>query len=117
MRSQEKQDKAQNTHHQGAKRQQMSGRGRPVRGQARRRHTMFLRQEGVSAASLRRLARQGGVKHISRYTDDFSGHVMKSFLRSVLHDATMLTEYGRRKTVSRADVLRALQKNGVTLYI
>jgi histone H4 len=42
--------------------------------------------------------------------------VMKQFLERVIQDSLTLTEYGKRKTVSAADVVHALQRQGRTLY-
>lgn len=72
--------------------------------------------ERISSPSLRRLARRGGVKRISRHVYPETRLVLHSFLRSVLCDAIKYTEHARRKTVTAFDVVYALKHSGRTLY-
>jgi histone H4 len=73
-------------------------------------------QEGISKASIRRLARKGGVKRISGLVYAETRCVLKEFLASVLHDAIRYTESAKRSTVTAMDVVMALKRQGRTLY-
>ena len=70
----------------------------------------------VSQGSIRRLARRAGVKRISTpvYADIRS--VLHTFVETTVKHATALTEHGKRKTVSAADIVAALRKQGRSIY-
>jgi len=82
------------------------------------RHRRILRDSisGVTQASIRRLARRGGVKRISVLVYDEVRAVLKVYMENVLRDAVTFTEHANRKTVKTIDVLHALKRQGTTLY-
>ena len=70
----------------------------------------------VGAADLRRLARRGGVKRISRGVFSEARACLEAFVRGVVGDASVYAEHARRRTATVGDVLLALKRRGVTLY-
>ena len=58
------------------------------------------------------LKTSAGVKRISIDTYDEAKTALTSFLRTVLKDVGVITEGGRRMTVTVPDVLLALKRNG-----
>jgi histone H4 len=70
----------------------------------------------ISKGSIRRLARRGGVKRISASIYEDARAVMKSFVESVVRDATAYTEHAKRRTVMAVDVIHALRSKGRMLY-
>jgi histone H4 len=73
-------------------------------------------QDSLNASAIRRLARRGGVKRISRLTYEETRTRLKGFLQDVLRDTVEYTEHGRRKTVSTMDVVNGLKRQGHILY-
>ncbi|KAJ7662595.1 histone H4 [Mycena polygramma] len=71
---------------------------------------------GITKPALRRLARRGGVKRLSRTTYDDMRGALKIFLQGIIHDAVLYTEHGYRNTVTPLDVMYALKRSGRTLY-
>jgi len=70
----------------------------------------------ISAPSIRRLARRGGVKRIARTVYADTRLVIHSFLSGVLKDSITYTKHARRKTVTTSDVVYALKRQGRTIY-
>jgi len=83
-----------------------------------RRHRRVLRDnlEGISKASIRRLARRGGVRRISGAMYPEVRGLLRSFLQKIIRTAVVYTDHARRKTVSVYDVIHALKHEGRTLY-
>lgn len=83
-----------------------------------RRHRKVLRTNlaGVTNASIRRLARRGGVKRMSGTIYEESRQVLKLFIQIIIRDAITYTEHAHRKTVSALDVVYALKRQGRTIY-
>ncbi|KAH0405481.1 hypothetical protein KCU89_g65, partial [Aureobasidium melanogenum] len=71
-----------------------------------------LGNPGITDASVRRLARRGGVKRISATVYDETRGVVKTFLESVIRDAVVYTEHAQRKTVTSLDIVHALKRRG-----
>jgi histone H3/H4 len=71
---------------------------------------------GVGPRDIRRLARRGGVKRIGGCVPDDIRDVLRGYLREVLHDAVVVAEYNRRRTIMLGDVLRALHRRGTPMY-
>ena len=82
----------------------------------RHRHVLRDNIQGVTAGSIRRLARRGGVKRISGVVYDTVRDVLKEFVTGVIKDSIVYTEFARRKTVTAMDVVYALKRRGKTLY-
>jgi histone H4 len=83
------------------------------------RHRNVLRNniQGVTKPSIRRLARRGGVKRVSGLVYEETRNVLNNFLEQVIRDAVIYTEHAlHKKTVKTMDVVRALKRNGYTLY-
>ena len=77
------------------------------------------KNKGVAAITkndIRRLARRGGVKRIWGLVYEETRTVLRGFLEDIIRDAVLYTEHARRKTVSPADVIYALKRNGRHLY-
>lgn len=72
--------------------------------------------KGITRGSIRRLARRGGVKRISGAIYEEVRTVLKGFVDRVVRDATAYTEHAKRRTVTAADVVNSLKKNGKMLY-
>jgi histone H4 len=70
----------------------------------------------VTNGSIRRLARRGGVKRISKDVYDNVRSVIRGFSDGVIRDATAYTEHSKRKTVSVGDIVAALRKRGRSIY-
>jgi histone H4 len=70
----------------------------------------------VSAGSIRRLARRGGVKRIAAPVYGEVRDVLRRFVDGVVRDATAFTEHGKRRTVSVQDIVAALRKRGRAIY-
>ncbi|KAJ1406318.1 histone H4 [Ochromonadaceae sp. CCMP2298] len=83
-----------------------------------KRHRIVHRDSlrGISAATIRRLARRGGVKRICGLIYEETRGVLKVFLEDVISTACIYTEYAGRKTMSALDVVHALKSRGRTLY-
>ena len=83
-----------------------------------RSHRMVLRDhiQGITKPAIRRLARRGGVKRISQLVYEEVRNVLKVFLENILRDAVTYTEYAERTTVTTADVMHALKRQGRTVY-
>ena len=72
--------------------------------------------QGITKPAIRRLARRGGVKRISGLVYEETRGVLKSFLERVVRDAVTYCQHARRKTVTAANVVESLKRNGHTLY-
>eukprot|EP00745_Piridium_sociabile_P003027 TRINITY_DN118303_c0_g1_i1.p1 TRINITY_DN118303_c0_g1~~TRINITY_DN118303_c0_g1_i1.p1 ORF type:complete len:104 (+),score=11.49 TRINITY_DN118303_c0_g1_i1:158-469(+) len=99
----------------------MAGRGKGGKGLGKggaKRHRKQLSHgvEGVTKPAIRRLARRGGVKRISKDVYEETRLVLKTFMENVIRDAVTYTEHARRKTVTAFDVIHALKRNGRTIY-
>ena len=70
----------------------------------------------IGKASIRRLARRGGVKRISERVYDETRSALKDFLHRVVGDAFQYTQHANRKTVTAMDVVYALKRQGHTVY-
>lgn len=75
-----------------------------------------VRSTKLSHPSLRRCARRGGVKRLSGLVYDDAEDSLREYLKRVIRDAIEYTECARRRTVTHADVVRALGRNGITYY-
>ena len=70
----------------------------------------------ISNASIRRLARRGGVKRLSAPVYTETRIVLESFLRKVIDKAIVYSKFANRKTVMAMDVVYALKTQGITIY-
>lgn len=99
----------------------MSGRGKGEAGLGKggaKRHRRLLRDQiqGVTKPAIRRLARRGGVKRISSGMYEETRAILKNFLERLIRQGTTYAEHGRRSTVSAADIVSALKRQGITIY-
>jgi histone H4 len=83
-----------------------------------KRHRTIQRDslQGLTGATICRLARRGGVKSISGLIFEETRGVLKVFLEDVISTACIYTEYAGRKTMSALDVVHALKCRGRTPY-
>ncbi|XP_078136121.1 LOW QUALITY PROTEIN: histone H4-like [Sander vitreus] len=72
--------------------------------------------QGITKPAIGRLARCGGVTHISGLIYEEIRGVLKVFLENMIRDAVSNTEHAKRKTVSAVDVVYTLKRQGRTLY-
>jgi len=96
-----------------------AGKGQTTQGKAstkRLRKVLRDNLDGITNPAIRRLARRGGVKRISRLVYENTREMLKEFLTKVMRDTITYTEYSKRKTVTAMDVVQALKKQGKTLY-
>lgn len=66
--------------------------------------------------TFKRLARRGGVKRLGSEVQGDAKAALRKFLTTVISDAVTIMEGGRRKTVTRGDVIQALKRSGMTFY-
>jgi histone H4 len=97
------------------------GRGKGGKGIGKgghKRHRKVLRDniQGVTNGAIRRLARRGGVKRLSGLVYEETRNVLVDFVRKVIHDAVVYTEYAKRKTIVAMDVVLALKRQGRPIY-
>ena len=72
--------------------------------------------QGINQASIRKIARKGGVKRISGLVYEVTRDVLKDFLYKLIQDTVHYTECAKRKTVTSMDVMMALKRQGRYLY-
>ena len=82
-------------------------------GLKRRSRTVLTGSGALSQPAIRRLARRAGVKRISAGIYDEAPIAMRSWLHTIIGDARVLAEYGKRITVTVGDILQALKRNGM----
>ncbi|KDD76134.1 hypothetical protein H632_c341p1 [Helicosporidium sp. ATCC 50920] len=70
----------------------------------------------MTRASIRRLARRAGVKRIGGEIYEDAETTLRAFLKTLVKDIYVVTEYARRRTATLNDVLLVLKRNGRTLY-
>lgn len=71
---------------------------------------------GITKPAIRRLARRGGVKRISKPIYEEIRQELRIFLESTLRDATTYCEHAKRRTVKPLDIVYALKRKGRDLY-
>jgi histone H4 len=83
-----------------------------------RRHRKVFRDTilGITKATIRKLARRGGVKRISGLIYEETRSILCDFVRDVIHGAIIYCDYADRRTITALDVVRALKKQGRTIY-
>ena len=69
-----------------------------------------------TSSAMRRVARRGGVKRLARLTYDKVRGAIHSFVKKLVTDAMVYTEYRRAGTVVAMDVGNALKRQGRQLY-
>jgi len=72
--------------------------------------------QGISASAIRKLARRGGVKRMSKMVYSEVRNALKDFLHKVLKDTVLYTESAQKSTVTAMDVAMALKKQGKRIY-
>jgi histone H4 len=93
------------------------GRGKGM-GKMGKRHRKMPKsnRQGITKPAIRRLARRAGVKRISGMIYEETRNVLVDFLKTVINEAIMYTEYSQKKTVTATHVAMALKRQGKTLY-
>lgn len=93
------------------------GKGSKFAGKARRhQHDKVDPIKGITKPAIRRLCRRGGIKRIGGLVYEETRAVLKAWLENVLKDALTYCTHAHRKTVTAADVVYALKRNGQILY-
>jgi histone H4 len=72
--------------------------------------------EGISQAAILRIAHKAGVKTVGSQMYIETREILRQFLETLFKEAVTYTEQGRRKTVSRDDVLHAAEQRGRKIY-
>ena len=70
----------------------------------------------ITKPAIRRLARRGGVKRISGLVYEEFRTILRTYLEAIVKDAVTYTEHSKRKTITAADVVHALKRQGKQLY-
>ncbi|KAJ6513638.1 histone-fold-containing protein, partial [Mycena vitilis] len=70
----------------------------------------------IGDASIRRLARRGGVKRMREGVNEEARGALNIYINKLLADTTAYTEHGKRKTVTALDVVYAVKRGGKTVY-
>ena len=70
----------------------------------------------VTRGAIRRLARRAGAKRLSGLVYDEARSCIKSFVQSTVNGAVAYTEHSKRRTVSAADIVNSLRRNGRMIY-
>lgn len=70
----------------------------------------------ITKPAIKRLARRGGVKRISKPVYDEIRSEMRIFIQTTLRDATTYCEHAKRKTLKPLDIVYALKRSGKDLY-
>jgi histone H4 len=94
------------------RRQQGTGLG----GAKRHRKKTGSERENISSASIRRLARKGGVKRMSGHVYPAIREVIDDFITTIVSDAFLYTELARRKTITSMDIVQSLRRHGKPIY-
>lgn len=81
-------------------------------------HRRYIRDnlKCISKADIRRLARRGGVKRLSKLVYDDIRDELRNFLQRTIRTAVTYTEHSHRKSVSALDIVHSLKQQGNTLY-
>jgi histone H4 len=92
--------------------------GKKIATTAPKRHRVVHRGtlEGITTPSLKRMARRGGVKRLSKTCYGMSRIMLESFLKKLMTDACAYTEHSNRKTLTALDVVHASKRQGQTMY-
>lgn len=72
--------------------------------------------KGITKPAIRRLARRGGVKRISKPIYEEARKELRIFLETTLRDATTYCEHAKRSTIKPLDIIYALKRKGRDLY-
>ncbi|KAG9194620.1 hypothetical protein G6011_04655 [Alternaria panax] len=83
-----------------------------------RRHSKIRKDNirGITQGDVRRLARRGGVKRISRSVYDDVRQALMERLQRILKDISAILDSSGRKTVSVTDVVFTLRRLGNPIY-
>ena len=90
--------------------------GTGLGGAKRHRKKQGAGRENISLASIRRLARKGGVKRMSGHVYPAIREVVNDFIATIVSDAFLYTELARRKTISSMDIVQSLRHHGKPIY-
>lgn len=69
----------------------------------------IILQKGLSHQGIRRLMRRTGIRRIQPHTYNIVQHMTREWMVKILSAANVFMEYGRRRTVTKEDVERALK--------
>ena len=72
--------------------------------------------KAFTSSAMRRIARRGGVKRLARLTYEEVRGVVHDFVKKLVTDAMVYTEYRRAGTVVAMDVVNALKRQGRHIY-
>ena len=73
--------------------------------------------QGIAKPAIRPLARRGGVERISGLIYKWTRRVLNVFLENVIFDVVTYAEHAKRRTVTAMDVVNALKRQGMTIWL
>jgi len=98
----------------------MSGRGRKQQlqppGRGKRHAQIVTKRLGISNPGFKRIAREVGIKRISKIVYPEMGEFLKLLLQRVTKHAIDLALYGRRKTITSREMQEALKRVRSNVY-
>jgi histone H4 len=74
------------------------------------------RKKKISKLTFKKLARRGGIKRLSNLFYEEARTSLSDFLKKIIEDAIIYSDYGKRKTIQIMDIIYALKKNGGIFY-
>ena len=92
------------------------GRKGPMRKKNKGAKTRTQLLNGISKGDIRRVARRGGVKRISRGIYPCARNALLDWLNGVVKDSLVFMEHAKRSTVRATDVVYALKRRGQNMY-
>ena len=93
------------------------GKGGKFSGKAKRhQHNKKDPIKGITKPAIRRLCRRGGIKRIGGLVYEETRAVLKAWLDNVMQDSLTYCAHARRTTVTAADIVYALKRQGQTIY-
>jgi len=70
----------------------------------------------ITKPDIRRLARKAGCQRVAMTIYEDARSALTEFLEMILTDATVFTEYAKRKTVAPSDIILSLRRHGKVVY-
>ena len=94
---------------------------RQIASEKRDKRTLAMTRKHLSKASIRKLARRGGCKRVSKLIYDEARSALGDWLRDILEDVATYAEhrmhgYQHNPSVRAVDVVSALKRRGNSIY-
>ena len=82
-----------------------------------KRHAEVKGRVGISNPAFKRIARQAGIKRISKVVYEQLGKFSQLYMQRLASNAVVLSEHAKRKTVTSKDIHETLKKMGRPIYL